>query len=438
MDKHTTAPSLLLYVAAAALFSLSANWVHAQQAETAQPSSIISRDVIVQSGDSLLAIAKRELGSSGYAPMLAEYNEIDISAILSIGQIVRIPIHVPARNEAADVVFVKGTVTGPGQQALSRGDNIELGDIITTGSDGFISIEFSSGTVVNMQPDTQAELKRLNCLSGDDSCLIEIDVSQGALGSDVESRAGQPVEFKINTPYSSAAVRGTVFDFSADPQGMVVGVTEGDVVIVAQDQEVALDTGFGAVTREGEAPGLPIELLPSPVYRYVPARAAPGDDISWWNLAEVNTYEVTLSNDSAGKQAVASLSVNDARVDPAVVPAGDYYLSVRGVDDNALKGFSSSTRLTIAAIDDSLPVVTTSVEKEGNEYLVQVVEPPETAPGFEIQISANEDFSDPLSVDVNNRGNAIFRIDQDVIYTRARILQTPLTVSAFGEPSVSD
>ena len=440
MDDHTNARPMLMLVAAAALFSLSSGVTHAQQSETDEPkaASIISRDVIVKRGDSLRTIAKRELGSSGYAPMLAEFNEISESADLRIGQIIRLPIHVPARNEAADVVFVKGNVTGTDQKTLARGDRIELGDVITTGIDGFISIEFSTGSVVNLQPDTQAVLKRLNCLPNDDSCLIEIIVERGELGSDVERRDGQPVEFKINTPYASAAVRGTVFDFSANNESMVVGVTEGDVIVAAQDQEVALAEGFGSVTQEGEAPGQPIELLPPPVYRYVPTRAAPGDSITWWNLQGVNTYEAILSNDSAAIQAIADFTATDTSIQPATVPAGDYYLTIRGVDENGLQGFTSNTRLTIAAIDESLPVVTTTVEKQGNEYLVQVNDPPEDALGFEIQIASDETFNDPLSVDVNNRGNAVFRIDQDVIYTRARILQTPISVSAFGEPSISD
>lgn len=446
MDDHTTRISLL--VAAAALFSLSSGVIHAQQSETAerQAASIISRDVIVKRDDTLRTIAKRELGSSGYAPLLAEFNEISESSALGIGQIIRLPIHVPARNEAADVVFVKGkvtsvkgTVTSNAQPLpLARGDQVELGDIIITGVDGFISIEFSTGSVVNLQPDTRAVLKRLNCLPDDDSCLIELDIERGALGTNVESRAGQPVEFKINTPYASAAVRGTDFDFSADSESMTVGVTEGNVVIVAQDQEVELAEGFGSVTEEGQAPGQPVELLPAPVYRYVPARVAPGDTITWWDLQGVSRYAAILSNDSAARQTVADYTAADAQLQPATVPAGDYYLTIRGVDENGLQGFTSNTRLTIAEIDNALPAVTTTVEKQGNEFLVQVIDPPEDALGFEIQIASDESFSDPLSVDVNNRGNAIFRIDQDTIYTRARVLQSPTTVSAFGEATVSE
>ena len=296
MDDHIT--RYLVTVAAAALFSLSSGVIHAQQSETAerQTASIISRDVIVQRDDTLRTIARRELGSSSYAPLLAEFNEISESAVLSIGQIIRLPIHVPARNEAADVVFVKGTVTSikgtvtSNAQAmpLARGDRVELGDIISTGIDGFISIEFSTGSVVNLQPDTRAVITRLNCLPNDDSCLIELDIEHGTIGSNVESRDGQPVEFKVNTPYASAAVRGTDFDFSADSETMTVGVTEGNVVISAQDQEVELDEGFGSLTQEGEAPGQPIELLPAPVYRYVPTRVAPGDNVTWWDIQGVS------------------------------------------------------------------------------------------------------------------------------------------------------
>jgi len=65
--------------------------------------------------------------------------------------------------------------------------------------------------------------------------------------------------------------------------------------------------------------------------------------------------------------------------------------------------------------------------------LVAVIDPPETAPGYEIQVSTTDDFTDPLSVDVTNPGTAIFRLESDKIFTRARVLLKPEKVSAFGE-----
>ncbi len=438
--------------------------------------AIISRDVIVAQGDTLPSIAGRELGKSGLASLLAEYNNMAITAQLNVGDIVRIPIHVPPRGEFAEVIFVKGKVTaarqlntglraggepppvissvsdtsgvGPSDQklelfTLSRGSQVYSGDLIATSLDGFASIAFSSGSVINLQPDTVASLTRLACLPSDDSCLIQIHTERGRVMSDVDTRDQQPMEFLISTPYASAAVRGTVFDISAEEAVLLVGVTEGAVDVNGQNSTVTLDTGFGLVVEEGQPLGEPIELIPAPVFRRVPARIAPGDTLQWWPFADAASYVAVLSTDEAANAALnsvelpsgtAALDVQQAIADSSL-SSGDYFITLRAVDRNGLLGFTSNTRVTLADIDTSVTPVTTSVIREGSEFLVSVENPLEQARGYEIQISSDEDFSDPLSVDVNERGTAVFRIDQDQVFTRARVLLDPFTVSAFGESS---
>lgn len=436
--------------------------------------AIISRDVVVEDGDTLASIARRELGKSGLAPLLAQFNNIAPTAQLEAGDIVRIPIQVPPRGEFAEVVFVKGLVTAArlldtGARAnstttqaaggvrnvvnitsfnqnmeiitLTRGAQIFTGDLLTTSTDGFASIAFSSGSVINLQPDTVASLERLACLPDDDSCLIQINTERGRVMSDVDARDQQPVDFIINTPYASAAVRGTVFDVNAGTN-LLVGVTEGAVDVSAQDETVSLPTGFGLVVEEGQSPSEPVELIPGPVFRRVPARIALGDTLEWWPFADAASYLAVLSTDEMANAKLtdfelpagsSTLDVQQALNDAVI--SGDYFITLRAIDLNGLLGFTSNTRITLADIDSGIAPVTTSVVREGSEFLVTVENPSEQAQGYEIQISSDEDFSDPLSVDVNERGTAVFRIDQDQVFTRARVLVDPFTVSAFGDPS---
>jgi len=433
--------------------------------------TIISRDVIVEAGDSFSSIAQRELGRSGLAPLLAEYNNSSQTTQLVPGSIVRIPIQVPPRDEFAEVVFVKGTVTAtrlmdlgtnanlvsaghavdvvnvanapltPGVVTLSRNAPVYSGDLITTSVDGYVSIAFSSGSVVNMQPDTIARLERLTCLAVDDSCLIEIDTQKGRVTSSVESRDQQPVEFRINTPYASAAVRGTEFDVNAAEQ-MIVGVTEGSVDVTAQNENVLLDTGFGLVVEQGQPPGEPIALIPSPVFKRVPARLAIGDTVEWWPFVDADRYLATLSTDEAANETLRdfTLPAEQSFLDvqaalTEAVEVGDYFLTVRAVDRNGILGFTSNTRITLAEIDPDIESVSTSVVREGSEFVVTIEEGPDNALGYEIQISSDPAFSDPLSVDVNTAGTAVFRLDEDQVFTRARVLLDPFTVSEFGEPA---
>lgn len=419
-----------------------------QEAQTPAASVIISRDVVVADGDTLSSIAARELGKSGYAPQLAEFNELVTNAPLVPGNIIRIPIHVPARGEFAQVVFVKGNVTASRSDdeteqtdsariTIERDMEVLSGDTILTGSDGYISIEFSSGSVVNMQPDTEAMLSRLNCLPGDDSCVIEIKTIKGKVTSNVERRDDQPVDFRISTPYASAAVRGTVFDIDADDV-LLIGVTEGTVDVAAENQLVDLQTGFGSVVEEGQAPSPPIALLPAPVFKRVPARVAPEDTITWWPFSDAASYDALVTNDENGNETLATFEVSNDQIRFDTIDAGEYYLFIRAIDQNGLRGFTSNVPITIASVDTSIAPVATAVTRQGSEFLVQIIDPPDYAAGFEIQIANTEAFEDPLSVDVNTTGAAVFRIASDRVYSRARILLDPQTVSTFGDISSSD
>ena len=426
--------------------------------------SIISRDILVATGDTFRSIAKRELGRAGLAQQLAEYNGLVESAPLAPGQIIRVPIHVPARKEFAQVIFVKGSVlvqrtikidrkidaaadeatqhsdvSNVQMSALTRNAEVYPGDLIDTGSNGFASIEFSSGSVINLQPNTEAKINRLNCQPTDDSCVIDIKTFRGKVTSNVLSREDQPIDFRISTPYASAAVRGTVFDIEADPDTLLVGVTEGlvDISSDTSDQPIALELGFGSVIKQGEQPGDPIALLPSPVFKRIPARMAAGDTINWWPNTQASKYGVLISSDAAGNNTLATTETSEQQLGFSDLDVGVYFLNLRAIDENGLRGFSSSSSITIAEIDPSVNTVDTNISQQGSEYLVEIANPVNNANGYEIQISNNSSFEDPLSVDIDPSGSAIFRLDENQVFTRARVLMDPFTVSAFGPTTES-
>jgi len=392
---------------------------------------ITQREYSVKEGDTFKSIAQSELGKIGLAPHLAEFNGLTVDTILNNGEIVLIPLYGEVIKEFATIVFLKGEVTRGGQ-AIDRDAEVYIDETLSTGEDGFVSMLFKSGSVINLQPNTNAKLVKLNCLDDDESCVIEIEADKGELTSDVKNSDKQPADFRITTPYASAAVRGTMFDVAVDKEGLGIGVTEGGVGISASGKLVDLDMGFGSVNKKGKPLGQPIELLPSPVYRYVPTRAAKGDRILWGNRSEANKYSASLTTDKEGRAVLTSSGGENTTFVIGEESAGEYYLNVRGIDSNGLKGFTSSTKLTVADIDEDLKPVDTEISYDGREYLVSVMDPEEDAPGYEIQVSSDPDFDDPLSVDINSQSAAVFRLEADKLYARARVLVDPKTVSAFG------
>ena len=377
-------------------------------------------------------------GSAAFARPLAEFNGLDPAAALVPGTLVRVPIHVPARGETARVAFVKGEVTRGGAPLVADALVVE-GDVVVTGEDGFVSIAFSSGSVVNLQPGTRATLVRLSCLESDDSCLVDVGAEAGEMRLDVEARDGQPLDFRVTTPFASAAVRGTVFEAVLDPAALRAAVTEGEIAVAAAGTSVAVPEGFGSVTLEGEPPGAPVELLRAPVFGNVPTRVAEGDAVSWFGLDGAIAYSARFARDEAGVETLAERDTTATRLEIGPgLESGDYYVSLRGVDSAALPGTPSTVRLSVADIDADVAPVATRVARDGGDFLVEVVDPPPDAPGFEIQASTTPGFEDPLSLDVTGSGRAVLRLDADTLYARSRTLLDPFTVSAFGPPTSSD
>jgi len=392
---------------------------------------IEAREVLVRPGETFAEVAERELGSAARGAPLADFNRLSPDAVLVPGQSVRIPIQVPATEEFAQVVFVKGRVLLNGEPA-ERGARMLSGDVLQTGDDGFAALQFSSGTTANLQPDTDVRLQRLMCRDGDPACLVDLATETGEIDVDVDTRDEQPTEFQLTTPYATAAVRGTEFVLAADPALMLVAVTEGAVQIEALGQRVPVPAGYGSVTVEGEPPGQTQALLPSPVLRNVPARVTGDDRVLLWPLSGAERYQASLSRDGAALQSVARFEVDGTEMPFEGIAAGELFLTVRGIDDSELPGLTTTTRLVVAAIDEALTPPSVSIERVGQEFLVSVEDPPEEAAGFEIQLSIEPGFVDPLSVDVGPSGRAVFRLDVDSVSARARQLDTPLNVSAFG------
>ena len=74
-----------------------------------QTDSIITRSVIVQEGETLRTIARREFGKSGLSAMLASFNALNESDPVFPGQVIRIPLFTPVERQFATVISVSYT-----------------------------------------------------------------------------------------------------------------------------------------------------------------------------------------------------------------------------------------------------------------------------------------------------------------------------------------
>lgn len=161
----------------------------------------------------------------------------------------------------------KGTVTlqRNGQAMhISQGKSeiTGSGDVIQTGDDSLAHLEFSDGSLINIQANTTFQIKTLVIEGNKNSSIFKIVI--GTISVFVNKITGKEQDYEVETPTSVASVRGTQFQMNVyvdedykgkeedEKQGQdeketektitVVSVQEGQVELSSEDRKKILNT----------------------------------------------------------------------------------------------------------------------------------------------------------------------------------------------------
>ncbi len=405
----------------------------------ASPEFRSERLVTVQAGETLSEIVEREMRSGLLWPAIARHNNIQNPTSLRAGQVIRIPLIYTRSKENAVVLFVKGDVLvrtpkSTERQPLKRGEKVSVGDEIFTGDNGFASVEFNSGSVVNIQPGSHVAIVDIDCENEEDQCIIEIYAEKGAVQSHVTPDSEKKVKFLINTPSGSAAVRGTVFDINANNERSITGVTSGLVDFSAEGATENLNTGFGVIAKAGQTPGTPIPLLLEPVFLDIPVRLSSEDTVSWWKNDSATAYQVQVSQDEKASKVSRQITTTQSLFVPQVEKAGEYFLTVRPIDSAGLLGIPATAPVQLVKIKDvpKIPAIEAEMlQSTAAIFLNRIVKGVER---YEIQVSYDESFREMLTSDVAADNSVYVDIEEgDTLYARVRSIYPNFKVSAFGD-----
>ena len=368
--------------------------------------------VTVKSGDTFGGILKRELQSLDAWGEVARFNELEKPDQIRPGEVLVIPAEVLMRRHYATVVYVKGkaihhSASEKTMQQVTKGSKVFRGDLIETARDGFVSVSFNGGSSVNIQPESAMRISLLNCIDKENACEIKLNAEKGYLGLDVQGvDFKKPTIFNIDTPYASAAVRGTRFDFDIN-DGNVLGVTEGKVEITYNGNRSDVDIGKGVVVADGGSIGQQIDLLGKPEIRLSDDldKVSSEDVISWEVVSGAEKYLVTYASSESMQDVVASIDNVDNVTRPEL-PVGEYYLSTRAVDANGLRGFSAQKKIAVVKLDDGT---------QAPDLDIQVTD-------TEMQVKAPESASNTTEVKI---GNALVEINsrEYVVSTNTYLLE---------------
>jgi len=335
----------------------------------------------------------------------------------------------------ATIDFVKGYATiFPLANNLSgvyakRGMHIKEKDLITTGDNGFISFSFSNGTVVNIQPSSEVSVEKIDCKPYSTQCQLELNAIKGNINSSVESNGDYDTQFTIDTPYASAAVRGTIFDIDVNDGRLLTGVTEGRVDVSTASDAVELPENFGTLVQKNQPPSPPKPLLSPPEFIPGPARYDNGGELTWSSVAMANEYLISLNNTTG---LVYSKQLIDTQHRLQRLDVGTYTARIRAIDDDGFRGQISEHEFDVVEIDNSRigPTLTTTVDTD--EYSVKVQAQTASENLIELQFSPTKDFKKLLNLDVALGEVISSNRAINSIYVRGRNIINNTTVTPFG------
>lgn len=304
-------------------------------------------------GDTLVGIGERLLRRPADWPTVQRLNHVADPYRMPSGKTLRIPLRL-LRLEAApaSVATVTGEVRSNGRP-LAPGSALPEGSQVTTGEDGYITIELADGSKLTLQPRSKLRLDSLRRYRNTAVYGMLMNLKEGRLETEAAKVAGAAARHELRHPGAVLSVRGTRYRAAVTgPRSGVVEVTQGAVSAARRDRRrsVLVHEGFGLVATAGRPLAAPTQLIEAPDITAVPTRQERvAMYLRFAALPGAVSYRAQLAADEAFYGVVADQIVSAPELKLAAPPDGDYWLRVRAIDAKGLEGVDAVKRIELRA-----------------------------------------------------------------------------------------
>ena len=307
----------------------------------------------ISQGDTLQHLALRYLGDANLWPALQSHNSVASPYRLQPGKVLEIPLQL-MRAATASVDYIHGQAALQRQGTTSpvaRQMPLQEGDVLQLDPQAFVTVKLADGSTVRVQAASQVVLSQLRRRGRAGSLQSVLEVQQGGVQVDVPGKADPQRRLDVLTPVASTSVRGTSFDVQWGSRGMTSAVLQGQVAVHAAHNTTAVPAGMGmAVSAQGQA-SAPSALLPAPATGAFPTLL---EDAQWLDIPlpqvpAAQTWQVTVSADSAGHHVLRNGQFEGPLARFAALEDGAYVLHLRAMDGQGISGYPASAPLRIKA-----------------------------------------------------------------------------------------
>lgn len=383
---------------------------------------------VTLAGDTLYDVAQRYLADAGGWRVLARLNHVSAPRRLPPGMTLRLPLAL-LRREAmpVSVVAMSGVVTIRARGAASGGApaiplrfgrTLGENDTVSTGPDGFATLELADGSYVSLTPNSSVVLSILRkmVLTGINERVIQLE--KGGVTNEV-THAKQPGDrFEVRTPAIVAGVRGTHFRVNVMPSMTAVEVLDGKVAVGAEGNAAPgktqrptnaaqfVDAGEGSATLGDGEIGAARPLLPAP--RLVDPAKVQDARVVTFNVepaAGARGYRVQIARDADLLDLIREARVQAPSATFSDLPDGTYFVRVSAIDAAGLEGLPR-----VYAFERRANELTASAAPRAGSHDYRFIwraSREGAGARFRLILSRNKELSDPIVDAVDLTGTSL-------------------------------
>ena len=403
-------------VVAATLLLASAPAAAATKAPPSSPEPEVAYPV--KPGDTLYHLSQTYLTGPNSLERVRRLNRVPTNSLIVAGRNLRLPRSV-LRDEpiTAKVDSFSGEVVlrgSTGAVAPRVGSDLVEGMVIETGRRGFLSLRLADDSTVTIPSQSTVRIARLRRVLINQAVEREFATLGGRVRARVTPMGDPASSFRVTTPITVSAVRGTEFRVSYDAQTdrALTEVEEGKVQFDAAAGPAAqaapalaaagtaapgtprgslLVPGFGAVAgRLGMSQAR--ALLDAP--RLVdPDRPQTDPDLAFAVVPDGTAagFRVQIGRDAGLLDLVDEASGADPRFTMAGLPTGTYFVRVSALDADGAEG-----RGRTYAFDRVLNGVSGAATAEGRRYRFKWTSVAAGTPQFRFRLTRKDRPDVPL------------------------------------------
>jgi hypothetical protein len=171
------------------------------------------------------------------------------ASIIGVGAIV-LSVSASASEAVGTVSFVIGDantlIDAKNNQAIVRGDKLQQGQVVLTGSNGHVHIKMIDGAFVSIRPMSRFRIEEYKYDAAEPkNSRIKFVLEQGTARS-ITGKAGEASKqsFRLNTPLAAIGIRGTDFVVHTERDVTRVVVQSGAIVMTPLNED-CLSSTFG-------------------------------------------------------------------------------------------------------------------------------------------------------------------------------------------------